>query len=117
MKISVITVCKNAAACIEPALASVAAQRYPHVEYLVIDGASDDGTQGIVSRYRKHIAHFLSEPDDGLYQAMNKGVRLATGDFLYFLNADDYLLDERVLEDVAHFLREHPTCDFLYGNL
>jgi len=95
---------------------SVLAQTYPDVEYIVVDGDSQDGTQEIVGRYRDRLAQFISEPDRSLWEAMNKGIRLATGDYLYFLNSDDYLFDEHVLQDAANAIAANP-CDYLYGNI
>lgn len=117
IKFSVITVTKNAAATLDRAIKSVAAQRYPDVEYIVVDGASSDATAAVIARHRNAISRCLSEPDHGIYDAMNKGLNLATGDFVYFLGADDYLIDDRVLSDVAAFLEAHPESDFVYGGL
>ena len=88
-KFSVITVCYNAEATIEDTIQSVISQTYHHVEYIIVDGASKDRTMDIVNRYREHIAIIVSERDKGLYDAMNKGIGLATGDYLCFLNAGD----------------------------
>ncbi|MBF2073931.1 MAG: glycosyltransferase [Synechococcales cyanobacterium C42_A2020_086] len=117
MKISVITVCKNAEKDIEQAIQSVVSQTYSDVEYIIVDGDSQDRTKHIISQYRDKISRFISESDSGLYQAMNKGIRYSTGDYICFLNADDYFVDERVIEDVAHFLSEHPSYDFIYSDM
>lgn len=117
VKISIITVCKNAEKDIEQAIQSVVNQTYSGIEYIVIDGASQDRTKEIVDRYRDRISRFISEPDNGLYQAMNKGIRYSSGDYILFINADDYLVDDRVIEDVAHFLQDNPSCDFIYGDM
>lgn len=101
MKISIITVCYNSAATLERALLSVAQQDWPHVEHIVIDGASTDGTAEILQRYRPRLAHVLSEPDKGIYDAMNKGLDLAGGDIIAFLNADDQYATPQVLSHVA----------------
>ena len=85
VRISIITVTRNAAAYLEKCIQSVASQTYPACEYIIIDGASTDGTRAIVERHRAHIAQFVSEPDDGLYHAMNKGIARATGNYLLFL--------------------------------
>ena len=82
MKISVVTVSYDAASTIEDTLRSVAAQTYSEVEHIVVDGASRDGTREILERYRGRLAHLISEPDQGIYDAMNKGIRLATGDIV-----------------------------------
>lgn len=116
MKISVVTVCFNSRATIEHALASVAAQRHADVEHIVIDGASTDGTVELVRRFRPAVAHFVSEPDEGLYFAMNKGIAAATGDIIGFLNSDDVYADDGVLESVAqHFSTS--DVDACYGDL
>jgi len=117
MKISVITVCKNAEAHIEQAIQSVVNQTYPDVEYLIIDGKSSDRTLAIAQKYASKIARIVSEPDGGIYAAMNKGIRMATGDFLYFLNSDDYLVNPQVLQDLVHYIKQQPKCDFIYGQL
>jgi len=117
MKISIITVCRNAEKSIEHTVKSVATQTYQDIEYIVIDGASTDETRDIVSRYGDRVTKLISEPDNGVYEAMNKGIKLASGQFIYFLNADDYLADETLVQDVVSFLLTHPDCDFLYGDL
>jgi glycosyltransferase involved in cell wall biosynthesis len=99
--ISVITVCYNSAHTLERALVSVASQDWPHVEHIVIDGASKDGSLEIIQRNAQKIAHIVSEPDKGIYDAMNKGLRLATGDVICFLNADDQYASPQVLSRVA----------------
>ncbi len=116
MKVSVITVCKNAEKTIERAIQSLVAQTYPQIKYIVIDGDSTDGTKLIVERYGDRVTHFISEPDNGIYSAMNKGIQLATGDLLYFLNSDDYLFDANVIHDVVQFLADRPEYDFIYGD-
>lgn len=117
IKISIITVCKNAEPHIKTCLESIINQTYTNYEYIIIDGKSEDGTINIINQYSTHINKLISEPDDGLYQAMNKGVKLATGDFIYFLNSDDYLCDTEVLKDVVAILTAQPEADFLYGNM
>jgi len=91
MKISVITVVRNAENTIADTLMSVAAQNYPDIEHIVIDGASTDNTLDIIKQHEDRIAVLVSEPDNGLYDAMNKGIELATGDVIGLLNADDIL--------------------------
>lgn len=101
--LTIVTVCLNAEATLERAVLSVLGQTYPKVEYLVIDGASTDGTLRILDRYRDRI-RLVSEPDKGIFDAMNKALRLATGDWILFLGADDYLLTKTTLEEaVQHF--------------
>lgn len=118
-RITVITVCFNAQDVIEKTLRSVVSQTYENLEYVIVDGASKDGTMTIVERYRDRIerrGRIVSEPDKGLYDAMNKGVRLATGEWFLLLNCDDVFVDEHVVADVAAFIEAHPEADIVYGN-
>lgn len=113
---SVITVCFNAADTIEDTIQSVIAQTYHHVEYIIVDGASTDGTLRIIDRYRNRIARVISEPDRGLYDAMNKGMALATGDYLCFLNAGDSFHEDDTLQQMTHQLKADAELpDVLYG--
>jgi len=115
-KFSVITVCYNAQATIEDTIQSVIAQTYHHVEYIIVDGASKDRTLSIINRYRDRITTVVSEPDKGLYDAMNKGLRLATGDYVCFLNAGDSFHEDDTLQQMVHTLRELTELpDVLYG--
>lgn len=116
MKISVITVCRNANKFIDQCLKSVAGQTYPQIEHIVIDGASDDGTVDTIRKY-PYVSALVSEPDHGIYHAMNKGIARATGDFLLFLNADDYFVDAKVIEDVVALIQQRPEGDVYYGSL
>lgn len=118
-RISVITVCFNAQDSIEKTIRSVVGQTYDNLEYLIIDGASKDDTLTIVDRFRDLIersGRIISEPDKGLYDAMNKGVRFATGKWVLFMNADDIFVDEKVVADVAAFISEHPEAEIVYGD-
>lgn len=117
VKISIITVCYNAERVIEQTIRSVIEQTYPHLEYLIIDGASTDGTAEVVRRYAEEMPiRWYSEPDKGIYDAMNKGVRKASGDYLYFLNAGDTLFDPGVMQRMA--ARCTPTrAEVLYGSI
>lgn len=114
-KFSVITVCYNAQAVIEDTIQSVISQTYHHIEYIIIDGGSKDGTLNIINRYRDRIAIVISEPDRGLYDAMNKGIRLATGDYLCFLNAGDSFHEDDTLLQMIHSIHENQLPDVLYG--
>ncbi|QYO62239.1 glycosyltransferase family 2 protein [Leptolyngbya sp. 7M] len=116
MKVSIITVCKNSEHTLERAIQSVVHQTYSNIEYIVIDGDSTDNTKKIINRYLHQIAHFVSETDDGVYQAMNKGIRLASGDWIYFVNSDDYLFDNNVIQDLVHFVSTNSDCHFVYGD-
>jgi len=117
MKISIITVVYNRVATIERAIASVLKQSYPDVEYIIIDGASTDGTAERVLSYKERVACVLSEKDKGMYDALNKGIRLATGDVVGILHADDEFAGEQVLEKVAAALTQNPELDCVYGDV
>lgn len=116
MKISIVTVSFNCARTIARTLQSVALQTWPDVEHILVDGASTDGTMAVVAAYRTGLAHVISEPDSGIYDAMNKGIRLATGDVVAFLNADDFYKDADVLARVS-FVMQSERLDALYGDV
>lgn len=117
MKISIVTVTYNASAFLEGALQSLRVQTYPNTEFIVIDGGSSDGTLNLVASYPdlKPIVH--SGPDNGIYDAMNKGVRVATGEAIYFLNADDRLAQPDSLACLVDGLRRNPGAGIVYGNI
>lgn len=100
MKISIITVAYNAATTIQDTIESVLSQKEVDVEYILIDGGSTDGTLDIIEKHKSSIDHFTSEPDRGIYDAMNKGVQAATGDIIGILNSDDIYAHEYVLRDI-----------------
>jgi glycosyltransferase len=114
--ISVITVTYNCASTVEHSLASVASQTYPQREHLVCDGASTDGTLEVLRHHEAGLARLVSEPDQGLYDALNKGLALATGEVVGFLHADDTYAHERVLERVAEAFHD-PAVGAVYGDL
>jgi glycosyltransferase involved in cell wall biosynthesis len=114
--ISVITVVHNSAATITDTLLSVASQTYPHVEHVIIDGASTDGTLKIIQEHASKNLVVKSEPDHGMFDAMNKGLATATGEVIGFLNADDVYADSRVLEDIAGVITSQ-NVDACYGDL
>lgn len=116
MKISIVTVCYNAAHTVEKTIQSVLSQDYPDIEYIVIDGASTDGTQAVVEPYRARLHAFISEPDAGIYDAMNKGIARAGGDIVGLLNADDVYADRGVISRVAAAMREG-ALDAVYGDV
>jgi glycosyltransferase involved in cell wall biosynthesis len=111
-RISVITVCLNAAPVIEATLRSVFAQNYANLEYVVVDGGSTDGTVEVIRRYADRLSAFVSEPDQGVYHAMNKGIDLARGEYLLFLNAGDALAAPDVISRTAGAA----DADVLYGD-
>ncbi len=117
VKFSIITVSRNAAGHIAECLASVARQTYEHAEHIIVDGASTDGTQKIVARHNQRVSKFISEPDAGIYDAMNKGVHLASGDYVLFLGADDFLFDPQVLDDIAALIAREDRPDLIYGDI
>lgn len=116
MKVTVITACYQSEATIQKAIDSVASQTWPSIEYIVIDGASRDATVGIIQRNLSKIAHFVSEPDNGVYQAMNKGLKLATGDVIAFLNSDDVYTNPQVIETVVRDMQAGHL-DALFGDV
>ncbi|WMW23233.1 glycosyltransferase family 2 protein [Methanolobus mangrovi] len=116
-KVSVITVCYNAEEFIERAINSVLNQTYKNIEYLIIDGASKDNTIDIVNKYKSKIAFFLSEPDKGIYDAMNKGINASSGEILYFLNSDDQFYDYNVIENVVRFFHRNVAAEIVYGSI
>lgn len=117
MKISVITVCYNSAATIADTLSSVANQTWNDIEHIVIDGASTDGTQALIGRKGARVALVVSEPDAGIYDAMNKGLSLASGEVIAFLNADDIYADTNVLARVAKAFEDDSHVEACFGDL
>lgn len=113
---SIITITYNAEQTLERTIRSVQSQTYPHIEYILVDGASKDGTMELAGHYRSLFAKVVTEPDKGLYDAMNKGMRLATGDYLCFLNAGDRFHASDTLERVVQGLEGYSELpDVLYG--
>lgn len=114
-KFSIITVTYNAEKVLENTILSVISQTYHHVEYIIVDGASKDGTSALIEKYRSRIQTIISEPDQGLYDAMNKGIALATGDYLCFLNAGDSFHEDDTLQQIVHSISGTELPDVLYG--
>lgn len=115
-KISIITVCYNSAETIEATLKSVVSQEYPHMEYILIDGGSSDNTLKIINSYKEKIAVVVSEKDEGIYFAINKGIALATGEVVGILHADDFYTDSSIISKVMKAF-ENSGLDTLYGDL
>jgi glycosyltransferase involved in cell wall biosynthesis len=111
-RLSVITIVYNNVRDIERTLLSVLDQTYPAIEYIVVDGASTDGTQEVIKRYESRISKFISEPDKGIYDAMNKGLAMATGDYVLFMNSGDELYDS---DTVARVFATADDADIYYG--
>ena len=114
-KLSVITITWNAAATLERTLRSVREQSWPHIEHLIIDGGSDDGTLELIGRYAHEQLRWVSEPDRGLYDAMNKGAAMAKGDYLCFLNAGDTFFAADTVEKMMLTFEDASAPDILYG--
>ncbi len=114
-KFSIITVTYNAGKVLEDTIQSVVFQTYRNVEYIIVDGGSNDNTLDVVHKYQERISKVISEPDKGLYDAMNKGIRMATGDYLCFLNAGDELHENETLQKVVHTLKGKEFPDVIYG--
>jgi glycosyltransferase len=115
MTITIITTCYNRATTIEHTIRSAISQDYNNIEYIVIDGASTDGSMDIINRYSGHLSHIVSEKDTGTYQAINKGIRLATGDIIGLLHSDDIFYSTDILSKVADLFSRN-RADIIYGN-
>lgn len=114
-KFSIITVTYNAAKVLEDTIQSIVTQTYKNTEYIIVDGGSTDGTLQLINKYKEHISIVISEPDKGLYDAMNKGISLATGDYLCFLNAGDEFHEDETLQLIVHSLTATELPEVLYG--
>lgn len=112
--ISVITVCYNDVRNLERTILSVLNQTYSKLEFIVIDGGSNDGSTDLLTKYNNKITYWISEPDEGIYDAMNKGIYKVNGDWILFMNAGDVFCDIGVLENLSTLLNHHFT--FVYGN-
>lgn len=118
--ISLITVTFNSAATLRDTIKSVLTQSYPNIEYILVDGVSKDGTVDIIKEYEPKFngrMRWISEPDKGLYDAMNKGFRMATGDVIGIINSDDLLAEPDAVEKVMRCFDENPDVDAVYANL
>lgn len=115
MKVSIITSCFNREKTIEVTLQSVLQQTYSDVEYIVVDGASKDNTLNIVNKYKEQISKIVSEPDRGMYEGLNKGIRMATGDIIGLMHSDDCFYSKNTLEHVVEMFQKTGT-DLIYGN-
>lgn len=118
MKISIITSCYNRVSTIRGAIESVLAQDYPDIEYIIVDGASTDGSVEVIRdaiEGHEDRVKFISEPDHGMYEAINKGIRMATGDYIGLVHSDDFLYSSHTISDIVKRLKE-THADFLYGD-
>lgn len=112
--ITIITVCYNAVSTIEKTILSVINQTYTNIEYIIVDGNSNDGTINTIKKYENKISHWISEPDKGIYDAMNKGIKLATGEWINFMNSGDTFYNDYTIEDL--FTKTNNKSDIIYGD-
>ncbi len=115
MKVSIITTCYNRASTIQGAIESELAQDYHDIEYIIVDGLSSDGSMDVINRYKDRVAKIVSERDHGMYEAINKGIRMATGNIIGLVHSDDFLYDSHVISDVVKRFND-TSADFLYGD-
>jgi len=116
MKVTIITVCYNRSKTIKESILSVLSQSHNDIEYIIIDGNSNDGTQEIIQRYSGSISKFISEPDNGMYDAINKGLQLATGDIIGLMHSDDEFYDTGVISKIVSKFSELESTEAVYGN-
>ena len=116
MKISVITVCYNRKATIAKAIDSVLEQHYNNIEYIIVDGNSTDGTKDIIESYGDRVTKYISEPDKGMYDAINKGLQLATGDVIGLMHSDDEFYDKNVIDRIVSRFNSDSSIDGVYGD-
>jgi glycosyltransferase len=116
MLVSIITICYNREATIAQAIESVLFQDYPNIEYIVIDGNSNDGTKAIIQSYADKISTYISEPDKGMYDALNKGLSIATGDIIGLMHSDDKFYNTTVVSQIVATFQNNLTTDGVYGD-
>jgi glycosyltransferase involved in cell wall biosynthesis len=116
LRVSIITIVYNNRATFEDSVKNVLSQSYNQIEYVVVDGGSNDGTIDIIQAYRERISQWISEPDQGIYDAMNKGIRMASGEVIGFLHSSDVYAHPRVIEEVAQVF-ENSNVSSVYGDL
>lgn len=116
MKISIVTICYNNEHDIRATIESVINQSYSNIEYIIIDGASKDYSLSIINEYKDNLSKIVSEPDKGIYDAINKGLKIATGDIIGLIHAGDKLFDNQVVENIVSFFKNNNDLDISYGN-
>lgn len=116
MRVTIITVCYNRAFTIEKAIQSVLTQNYSNIEYVIVDGNSTDGTKAIIETYGDRINQYISEPDQGMYDAINKGFRLATGDVIGLMHSDDEFYDEDAVSKIVASFNKDTQTEGVYGD-
>jgi glycosyltransferase involved in cell wall biosynthesis len=117
LKVSIITPCYNSANSIGKTIDSIRAQTYNNIEYIVVDGASIDGTYDILQNRKSEIDYLISEKDKGIYDAINKGLEISSGDIIGILNSDDKFFDDKVIEKIVDVFNEKEDVNCVYGNL
>lgn len=116
LKITIITVCKNSEMFLQETIQSVISQTYKNIQYIVVDGLSTDGTLGIIKQHASFINRWISEADNGMYDAINKGLKLATGDYILILNSDDVLAANNTIKQVADIISKQ-RLDYYHGDM
>lgn len=117
MKVSIITVSFNSRSTIEETILSVLSQDYKNIEYIIIDGKSSDGTVEIINKYSSQVSKFISEPDLGIYDAINKGIKLSSGEIVGILNSDDVLAHPNVISNIVDVFYEKDKTDMVFGDV
>jgi glycosyltransferase involved in cell wall biosynthesis len=117
MRVSIITVCYNSFSTIEKTILSVTSQGYDNIEYIIVDGNSKDNTLKVIKKYDSQITKWVSEPDNGLYDAMNKGLKMATGDLIGILNSDDTFFSNTVIKEIVSFHQKNKRIEASVGNI
>jgi len=117
IQVSIITVSLNSSSSIEKTINSVINQDYPNIEYIIIDGGSNDVTLELINKYKSRIDYLVSEPDNGIYSAMNKGINISNGSIIFFLNTDDYLYNDHVISKVVKTFNTFTDVDMVYGDV
>ncbi len=115
-KVSIVTVTYNCVDTIEKTLLNVLNQTYSNLEYIVIDGASTDGTREVIERYANRLSYWISEPDKGIYEAMNKGIKAATGEWIFFLNSGDFFFKPQTIQNVFEWYEDKGE-DLIVGGI
>ncbi len=117
MKISIITVCFNSEKTLERTIGSVISQDYKNIEYILIDGGSNDNTLNIIDKYKQHISTIVSEKDKGIYDGINKGIQKATGDIISLIHANDIFVNSNVISKIINFFQNNPNADIVLSDL
>ena len=117
MKVTIITVCYNSEVYIENCIKSVLGQTYKNIEFIIVDGLSTDGTLKKIKKYSENISRILSEPDQGIYDAMNKGIKISKGEIIGFLHSDDLYANQNIISKVVEIFKDDASIDACYADL